>query len=408
MLAHHCLATVLMLQTHLRGQFKVKGQTSSAVKVVKTKKHEAESYSQPRTLLQRQDKRPDEPSSKPMQPVKQVEQQKNSTDTQKHSGNDEFSNMVREMEFHSKSKMQSTPTGPIRASTPSSSTPTPSTPTSSKSTTTKHQVLRYSQQSISKQEQYPQGPRLIPPYFMYGPARQSLLPTPQPYRPGPQPPIRGPPPMDYGYQPPPFPPYHPGPPPPHPSQFEDGGDGWKKYIGTPAPTKPEAQQMAITRLTGQTWSPPCYHGIPRPSYTSRTRLQDVRRKQQGGYMSWSIGILLLRNNEGGGVVGSQAAPQDPLLSLLTDLDDDVIGYQEAVPSTDGADGEVVVVGEIIGQDALHLSGAQDVTLETEGMATGTQEVKQVVSSWTEEVVGSDKLAEEVITKTQVPTGSSFQ
>ena len=125
-------------------------------------------------------------------------------------------------------------------------------------------------------------------------------------------------------------------------------------------------------------------------------------------MSWSIGILLLRNNEGGGVVGSQAAPQDPLLSLLTDLDDDVIGYQEAVPSTDGADGEVVVVGEIIGQDALHLSGAQDVTLETEGMATGTQEVKQVVSSWTEEVVGSDKLAEEVITKTQVPTGSSFQ
>ena len=40
-------------------------------------------------------------------------------------------------------------------------------------------------------EQYPQGPGLIPPYFMYGPARQPLLPTPQPYRPGPQPPIRG-------------------------------------------------------------------------------------------------------------------------------------------------------------------------------------------------------------------------
>ena len=71
---------------------------------------------------------------------------------------------------------------------------------------------------------------------------------------------------------------------------------------------------------------------------------------------------------------------------------------EAVPSTDGADGEVVVVGEIIGQDALHLSGAQDVTLETEGMATGTQEAKQVVSSWTEEVAGSDKPAEEVITR----------
>ena len=174
-LAHHRLATVLMLQTHLRGQFKVKGQTSSAGKVVKTKKHAAESYSQPRTLLQRQDKRyvvvsclclhfcccilsasesflppasiccsshstvmssslpflsiisfpatiltliptyfllssplsqgsnlslsfihyfkqwcrPDEPSSKPMRPVKQVEQQKNSTDTQKHSGEDE-------------------------------------------------------------------------------------------------------------------------------------------------------------------------------------------------------------------------------------------------------------------------------------------------------------------------------
>ena len=67
-------------------------------------------------------------------------------------------------------------------------------------------------------------------------------------------------------------------------------------------------------------------------------------------------------------------------------------------STDGADGEVVVVGEIIGQDALHLSGAQDVTLETEGMATGTQEGKQVVSSWTEEVAGNDKFAEEVITR----------
>ena len=93
-------------------------------------------------------------------------------------------------------------------------------------------------------------------------------------------------------------------------------------------------------------------------------------------------------------MGAQAAPQDPLLSLLTDLGDDVIGYQEAVPSTDGADGEVVVVGEIIGQDTLHLSGAQDVTLETEGMATGTQ----VVSSWTEEVAGSDKPAEEVITR----------
>ena len=90
-------------------------------------------------------------------------------------------------------------------------------------------------------------------------------------------------------------------------------------------------------------------------------------------------------------MGAQAAPQDPLLSVLTDLDDDVIGYQEAVPSTDGADGEVVVVGEIIGQDALHLSGAQDVTLETEGMATGTQEVKQVVSSWTEEWRGVTSL-----------------
>ncbi|KAL5490835.1 hypothetical protein EMCRGX_G016022 [Ephydatia muelleri] len=67
------------------------------------------------------------------------------------------------------------------------------------------------------------------------------------------------------------------------------------------------------------------------------------------------------------------APQDPLLSPLTDLGNDIIGYQEAVPSTDGADGEVVIVGEIIGQDALHLSGAQDVTLENEGMATGTQE-----------------------------------
>ena len=71
-------------------------------------------------------------------------------------------------------------------------------------------------------------------------------------------------------------------------------------------------------------------------------------------------------------MGAQDAPQDPLLSPLTDLGDYIIGYQETVPSTDGADGEVVV-GEIIGQDALHLSGAHDVTLETEGMATGTQE-----------------------------------
>eukprot|EP00731_Ephydatia_muelleri_P015376 Em0008g1096a len=47
------LASILRCQTHLRGQF---GRL-----------------------------RPDEPSSKPMQPVKQVEQQKNSTDTQKHS-----------------------------------------------------------------------------------------------------------------------------------------------------------------------------------------------------------------------------------------------------------------------------------------------------------------------------------
>ncbi|KAL5491069.1 hypothetical protein EMCRGX_G016287 [Ephydatia muelleri] len=117
------------------------------------------------------------------------------------------------------------------------------------------------------------------------------------------------------------------------------------------------------------------------------RLQELVQMQLEG--SSSIG-----NNEGGGVVGAQAVPQDPLLSLLTDLDDDVIGYQEAVPSTDGADGEVVVVGEIIGQDALHLSRAQDVTLETEGMATGTQEAKQVVSSWTKEVAGSDKPAEE--------------
>ena len=34
-------------------------------------------------------------------------------------------------------------------------------------------------------------------------------------------------------------------------------------------------------------------------------------------------------------MGAQAAPQDP---LLTDLGDDIIDYQEAVPSTDGAEG----------------------------------------------------------------------
>ena len=51
-----------------------------------------------------------------------------------------------------------------------------------------------------------------------------------------------------------------------------------------------------------------------------------------------VGFSSLGNNEGGGAVGAQAAPQDPLLSLLTDLGDDIIGYQEAVPSTDGAEG----------------------------------------------------------------------
>ena len=40
-------------------------------------------------------------------------------------------------------------------------------------------------------EQYPQGPGIVPPYFMYGPSRQPLLPTPHSYRPGPQPPLRG-------------------------------------------------------------------------------------------------------------------------------------------------------------------------------------------------------------------------
>ena len=53
-------------------------------------------------------------------------------------------------------------------------------------------------------------------------------------------------------------------------------------------------QMATTRPAGQTRSPPCYHGILWPSYTSWTWLQDIRRKQQGGYMSWSGGILLFR------------------------------------------------------------------------------------------------------------------
>eukprot|EP00731_Ephydatia_muelleri_P015379 Em0008g1099a len=59
------------------------------------------------------------------------------------------------MESHlNNHQIYSTPTGPTHASTPSSSSiPTPSTPTSSKSTTTKHQVLRNSQQSISKQRE---------------------------------------------------------------------------------------------------------------------------------------------------------------------------------------------------------------------------------------------------------------
>ena len=60
------------------------------------------------------------------------------------------------------------------------------------------------------------------------------------------------------------------------------------------------------------------------------------------------GFSSLGNNEGGGVVGAQAAPQDPLLSLLTDLGDDIIDYQEAVPSTDGAEGRVLLEKSLSG------------------------------------------------------------
>ena len=42
-------------------------------------------------------------------------------------------------------------------------------------------------------------------------------------------------------------------------------------------------------------------------------------------------------------MGAQAALQDPLLSLLMDLGDDIIGYQEAVPSTDGAEGRLLLL-----------------------------------------------------------------
>ena len=95
----------------------------------------------------------------------------------------------------------------------------------------------------------------------------------------------------------------------------------------------------------------------------------------------------LGSSEGGGVVGAQAAPQDPLLSLFTDLGDDAIGYQEAVPSADGVGAEVVVVGEIIGQEA------HGVTMGTEGMGT-----EQMVVSRTEEIAWSDKPADGVITR----------
>ena len=63
------------------------------------------------------------------------------------------------------------------------------------------------------------------------------------------------------------------------------------------------------------------------------RLQELIQVQLEG--------SFLGNSEGGGVVGAQAALQDPLLSLFTDLGDDSIGYQEAVPSTDGVGGEVI-------------------------------------------------------------------
>ena len=75
------------------------------------------------------------------------------------AGNNEFSNMVREMESHSKKSQihHSTPTGGPHPSTPSSSfsttSATPPTPSSSSKPPTKHQVLRYSQQSISKQRE---------------------------------------------------------------------------------------------------------------------------------------------------------------------------------------------------------------------------------------------------------------
>ena len=59
------------------------------------------------------------------------------------------------------------------------------------------------------------------------------------------------------------------------------------------------------------------------------------------------GFSSLGNNEGDGVVGAQAAPQDPLLSLLRDLGDDIIDYQEAVPSTDGAEGRVLLEKSLV-------------------------------------------------------------
>ena len=106
----------------------------------------------------------------------------------------QFSNMVREMESHSKnSQIHSTPNVPTHASTPSSySIPTPFTPTppsqlppSTRSCTTANSPSASSERTTVALWLWPkEGPLWTKPLV-------PLLPTPQPYHPGPQPPIRG-------------------------------------------------------------------------------------------------------------------------------------------------------------------------------------------------------------------------
>ena len=126
--------------------------------------------------------------------------------------------------------------------------------------------------------------------------------------------------------------------------------------------------------------------------TSQEQLDEASRHQEEGlsrlqelvHSQGCLGEAPSLGGDGGGSTGT--LQQDPLLlSLFTDLNDDTAEYQDAVPSTDGAGGEVVVVGEILGQE--HFAG--------QSLYSGTQEVKQASSRSDEPGEGGSKPAEEV-------------